>query len=192
MVPDTLAAVLPPTKDRCVLRKDGATWTIVFQDLTKTVRHSIGMEYIARLIRNPGQNIIVSLLRAVVKQQDETIILGSAGTILDQKALNDYKERIDEIEEELETASGDRKATLLQDRETLLVEIGRATGLGGRMRHQSDDLDRARKSVSAAIYRALTKINAVHPSFHQHLDRALDLGFVLSYRPSEPLVWAAE
>lgn len=192
MVPDTIAAVLPPTKDRCVLRKDGSTWTVLFHEVTKTVRHSKGVVYIAHLLRNPGQEIFVSILRAAAVGDDGAVTLGSAGTALDQQALNDYKEKLDNIDEDLQSADGDRKATLLGERETLLAEIGRATGLRGRKRKQRDDLERARQSVSRAIHTSLKTIKSVHPQFHQHLENALKIGIVLSYRPGESLVWAAE
>lgn len=192
IIPETVGAVLPPTKEKCVLRKDGATWTVLFQEVTKTVRHSKGVVYMAHLLRNPGQEIFVSILRAAAVGDDGSLTLGSAGTALDQHAINDYKEKLDNIDEELQSADGDRKATLLEERETLLAEIGRATGLRGRKRKQRDDLERARQSVSRAIHTSLKKIKPLHPKFHQHLENALKIGIVMSYRPSESLVWALE
>jgi hypothetical protein len=192
LIPETVAAILPSSKEKCVLRKDGATWTVVFQDVTKTVRHSKGVAYIAHLLRNPGQDIFVSILRAAAVGDDGSMVLGSAGTTLDQQAINAYKEKIENMEEELQSATGDRKATLLEDRATLFAEIGRATGLGGRQRHQRDDLERARQSVSRVIHTALKAIKPIHPTFHQHLENAVKIGIVLSYRPGESLVWAAE
>jgi hypothetical protein len=192
IVPDTIAAVLPPIKDKYLLKNKGSNWEVAFQDVTKTLNQSKGMTYIAHLLRNPRQDIFCFALRSAAVGDDGTVILGSAGPTLDQKAINDYKEKIENIKEELQIASGDRKAKLLEEQETLLKELGLATGLGGRKRNQSDDLERARQSVSRAIHGALKGIKQIHPPFHQHLENTIHVGTVLSYRPSEQLVWAAE
>lgn len=192
IIPETVSAVLPPTKDKCVIKNKGANWEVAFQEITKNLKQSKGMTYIAHLLRNPGQDIFCFALRSAAVGDDGGVILGSAGPALDQKAINDYKEKIENIKEDLQIATGDRKAELLEEQETLLKELGLATGLGGRKRNQKDDFERARQSVSRAIHGAMKGMKRIHAPFHQHLENTIHVGTVLSYRPSEQIVWSAE
>ena len=64
-----------------------------------------------------------------------------------------------------------------------------AAGLGGRSRRLGDDTERARKTVSARVRDALSKIEHVHPELADHLRRALQMGTVCSYAPSQPTTW---
>ena len=64
-----------------------------------------------------------------------------------------------------------------------------AAGLGGRSRRLGDDTERARKTVSARVRDALSKIDQVHPDLADHLRRALNMGTVCSYTPRQPTIW---
>ena len=64
-----------------------------------------------------------------------------------------------------------------------------SAGLGGRSRRLGDDTERARKTVSARVRDALSKIDHVHPELADHFRRALNMGTVCSYTPRQPTIW---
>ena len=72
--------------------------------------------------------------------------------------------------------------------ETLLRELSSATGLGGRDRRLGDEVERARKTVSARIHDTLGRV-AVHPALGSHLRASITLGTRCSYRPTKPVRW---
>ena len=78
-----------------------------------------------------------------------------------------YRRRIDELRHELDDAEAcadlERAARARIELDTLLDELRRASGLGGRARSFSDDAERARVSVHKAIKRALRMIAEVDP-----------------------------
>ncbi len=53
-----------------------------------------------------------------------------------------------------------------------------------------DDGDRARKSVSNAIARAIGIIEKQRPALARHLDHSIRMGQFLSYSPEVPVDWA--
>jgi hypothetical protein len=61
--------------------------------------------------------------------------------------------------------------------------------VGGRSRRLGDHAERARKTVSARVRDALTKIDSVHPTLATHLRSTLQMGTVCSYTPLEPTHW---
>ena len=79
--------------------------------------------------------------------------------------------------------------TLHSERDALIRELAAAAGLGGRDRRLGDETERARKTVSARVRDALSKIERVHPELAAHLRGALRMGTICSYTPAEPTMW---
>ncbi len=151
------------------------------------------MTYICQLLQSGGQDIHAATLRGAGIGKDNTIVFGSAGEVIDDRARREYRERITEIDEELSEAEANndlaRKEKLNEEREVLNEEIARSTGLHGKNREASSDRERARQSVSAAIHRALKAIKKEHEPLWQHLKNALKIGEFLSYQPDQPTSW---
>ncbi|MCE9635612.1 MAG: hypothetical protein K8T90_07900 [Planctomycetes bacterium] len=185
----TSAADTPPA---AVFRKQGITWHVEFEGRTCSVGQSIGMEYIAELLRNPHRDIHSAKLRDGVAHE-ESRVRGSAGDALDSEALQGYRNRLADIDGELadaeERADVVGQERLQREREKLLGEVRRATGLGGRPRHVADDVERARQAVSTAIHRAKKAIKREHSPLFNHLDGTLTIGLVLAYRPDREIAW---
>jgi hypothetical protein len=57
----------------------------------------------------------------------------------------------------------ERAKTLESERDALIRELAAAAGLGGRDRRLGDETERARKTVSARVRDALSKIERLHP-----------------------------
>lgn len=179
-------------KDMRIFQNQGKTWFLVYDGVPKSVGDSKGMAYIAHLLQMPGQEIHASDLRNAVSGA-ENVFLGSGGDILDKQALTEYRERLQDIANELREAEENhdlaRSGILKEEMEALTVEIGRATGLRGRNRQAANDRERARQSISVAIHRALKAIKDVHPSLWQHLSPFLNITAFLSYSPDQPISW---
>src|SRR4029077_17920051 len=98
--------------------------------------------------------------------------------VLDRKALASYRDRLAELEEELDdardAADRGRADRAADERERLLGELRRSTRPDGSARPLgSRDAERARKSVSARIRDAIARIEAVLPELAHHLDRSV-------------------
>jgi hypothetical protein len=179
-------------KDRRVFQKQGKTWLVIYDGVPKSIDHSVGMAYICRLLQSEGQEIYAAALEGF-NDDDHPIKLGSAGKFIDDQARREYKERISEIDKELADAETnhdyERKDALLKDRDDLLSELRRSTGLHGRQREASSDRERRRQAVSKAIHRALKAIKEEHGPLWQHLKKAFKIGEFLSYQPDQPTSW---
>ena len=194
--PEAQATVTPAESypdDAHVFKDQGETWLVVFGGIPRSVRNSVGMSYIARLLETPGQEIHAAALRGSVSANGDSVVLGSAGEILDEQALGQYRERMAEIDDELAQARANndlgRVELLTEEQETLYAHVGRATGLRGKKREAVDERERARKSVSAAIHRAIDAIHEQHEPLKQHLDNSLKIGEFLSYQPEQHISW---
>jgi hypothetical protein len=116
-----------------------------------------------------------------------------ADPVLDERAKAAFKSRLDHLAQEIDdadaTGSPERVKTLQSERDALIRELAAAAGLGGRDRRLGDETERARKTVSARVRDALSKIERLHPELATHLRGALRMGTVCSYTPAEPTTW---
>ena len=116
-----------------------------------------------------------------------------ADPILDDTGKAHFKTRLNTLADEIQDAEDGgntgRAEQLRTERDALIHTLAAATGLGGRSRRLGDQSERARKTVSARVRDALSKINQVHPTLAEHLRRALRMGTVCSYSPKQPTTW---
>ena len=116
-----------------------------------------------------------------------------ADPVLDDQAKAAFKSRLDGLAREIDDANTaghpELAETLRSEHDALIRELAAATGLGGRDRRLGDEMERARKTVSARVRDALSKIERVHPELATHLRAALRMGTVCSYTPAEPTTW---
>ena len=180
-------------KDRRIFQKRGKTWLLVYDGIPKSVGDMVGMTYILHLLQSPGRDMHAAELRGLGASEGDAPLLGSAGDVLDEQALKEYREHLRDLEEEIREAENNhdigRTQRLKEEFEAITAEIGRATGLGGRSRKAADDLERASQAVSAAIRRALRAIKNEHASLWMYLRNSLKIGEYLSYRPDKPTSW---
>jgi len=166
------------------LIRDGNIWTISWGDERGNVTHVKGLTDIAMLLRHRGEEV------SALQLTGATAAVGSRGDELtDLDALRAYRSRLDQLSAEIDEAESDadigRLERLDEEREQLLAEIRRTTGLGGRIRNNSNDpAERARKAVSARIRDAIRRIHAVAPTLAAHLDRSIQTGLRCAYLPT--------
>ena len=190
--PTAAPAYEPVPADACVFRREGKTWRVGFGGVVTSVGHTNGMEHIAELLRHPHREIHSVKLRDLVAGETPRA-RGSAGAILDEQALREFRERLAEIGEEVDEAAarGDvvGQEALEEEREQILTQLRHAMGLGGRPREAADEFKNAQQAVSKALHRALKIIEKEHAELGAHLRLALQIGKTLAYTPDREIAW---
>ena len=199
----------PPTgvhsPGAAVFGREGDYWSIGFEGRTARLRDSKGLQYLARLLAEPGRELHVLDLVAAGRTGSDVpgdragtrsvVDAGDAGELLDERARQTYRRRLAEIEEDIEEARtmGDleRAAQADAERECLIRELARAVGLGGRGRRAGSASERARSAVTRAIRHGLARIREHNPPLGEHLDHTIRTGIYCAYVPRSPVpvVW---
>lgn len=178
-----------------VFRCDGQVWTLRYADRTVHMRDAKGLHDLHTLLGSPGTDIPATQLfnpagDPAVRHSSQ---LG-ADPMLDEQARAAYQgrlRRIDvEIQDALDRGDDDQAAKLDEEREALLDELRRATGLGGRSRRLGDDTERARQAVTARIRDSLRRLRSLHPELAEHLDAAVSTGIRCRYQPTSEIRWS--
>lgn len=182
-----------PDLERASLTRTGDVWTVSWRDEHGTVPHVKGLVDLSVLLERPGHEV-----PALVLAGGGTAPAGLRDHMIDFEALRAYRDRLAELEAEIDRAEEDadlgRAERLAGERDQLLTEIRRATGLGGRLRSEANDpSERARKAVSARIRDAIRRVGGVAPELAAHLDRSIRTGLRCSYAPASeepPIHWS--
>jgi hypothetical protein len=201
-------------RDEYIFRKQGDHWDICYEGRPLTLKHSLGLTYIAYLLTKPDQDIsvfdLVSLSRHeagsitpsaylhMSKEQLESeglsISHGSdVGDILDDEAIKQYKERLRDIEEELSEAEENcdtgRIEQLEAEKEFVVEQLKTAVGLGGRSRKAGSIADKARVAVRLSIQRAIEHIGKHDLELSQFLSNSIKTGITCKYSPDRNISW---
>jgi hypothetical protein len=198
----------PPIRDAAGtsarLVQEGEYWAFHYAGETARLRDSKGLRYLARLLRNPGQelhalDLVVGDGGAAVGRRPEPelnrIGAGDAGAMLDPQAKAAYRRRLEDLREEIDEATvfNDlvRAERAQQEMDFLLAELSAAVGLGGRDRKAASDAERARQSVTRAIKSAVERLGEVHVPLGDHLRTTVRTGIFSSYMPDPraPITW---
>ena len=179
--PSTRAA-REPEPAPASLTRTGNVWSVSWGAEAGNLPHLKGLADIAALVRHRGRD--VSALQLVGGAS-----VGQIGSddLIDVETLRAYRRRLAELDREIELATDDhsgRVETLQRERDQVLAEVARTTGLGGRIRTSANNpAERARKAVSGRIRDALRQLETVAPVLAAHLDRSIQTGLHCSYRP---------
>jgi hypothetical protein len=186
----------PPSP--AVFRREGEYWTIGFGGQSLRLGDAKGLRYLARLLAEPGREILaLDLVREGSGQDDGRAGsagpdltpggLGDAGAHLDPEAKAAYADRLRELRLELAEAERfndpERAARTQDEIDFLARELSRAVGLGGRDRSAASAAERARVSVTRAIRGAMTRIYRHDPGLGEHLETTIHTGTYCAYRP---------
>jgi hypothetical protein len=178
------AADASPAPAVLELVRAGRHWAVRADGRTATVRHSIGMAYLAMLISRQGVDVPATEL---VAGQEATVLAGRQD-VLDGPAKAAYRRRAEELREEIDDAEAGadagRAAKARLELEQLLGELGRAMGLSGRSRTFDDDAERARTSVQKAIRRALAAVLEADAVLGRRMEQSIVTGNRCAYLPA--------
>jgi hypothetical protein len=180
----------PATTTGISLVLAGEYWTLAGsggRDLQ--LKDSLGLQYIARLVAEPGREIhVLELAGGGVTGDDRAAAdTGDAGELLDDEARANYARRLEDLRDSLAEAEsfGDavRAARAREEIDFLAAELGRAVGLGGRARRAGSAAERARSAVQRRIKNALGRISDADAALGAWLSRAVRTGNFCVYRP---------
>jgi hypothetical protein len=188
------------TRAQAVFRREGEYWSMVYEGDAFRLRDSKGLRYLARLLAAPGEELhalelvgadTFGVRKAAVEDGLEVGGFGDAGEVLDTQAKAAYRQRLDELGDEIEEAESwndpERAARAREEREFIARELSAAVGLGGRDRRAASAAERARVNVTRAIKSALLRIDEHSPALGAHLKRTVRTGTFCSYSPDPRL-----
>jgi predicted ATPase len=183
---------LAEATNRAMLRPEGGTWHIQYAGTDVHLPDLKGLWHLRELLARPHQS--VAALALVGAASDVPLATADTGPVLDREALRKYRQRLAELDDALDAAvlRGDRKrqAEWTAEREALLAELKRATGLGGRPRRSGSPAEKARVNVTRTIRHAIGELASSAPDLAAHLDESIVTGVACCYEPRDEIVWS--
>src|SRR5262249_31607630 len=157
----------PAAASAVVLRREGDFWTLAHAGKVARLRDSKGLRYLARLLGEPGREFHVLDLAAAngTRGSDAdggALRQGPADAVLDERAKQAFRRRLDDLRAELEEAEAHndrgRAEAAKGEIDALTEQLAHAVGLGGRDRAVGAVAERARSSVTKALRHAIRLI----------------------------------
>jgi len=166
------------------LVSEGEVWAVRFGSTLFRLKDSKGVQTLARLVENAGRELHVLEL---VGTDEGVRDGGDSGELLDAQARDEYRRRLETLDELIEEAEGfgdaARASRAREEREQIATEIARAVGLGGRTRRAGSAAERARTAIQRRLKDAIQRIGEQCPPLRRHLESSLRTGTFCSYRP---------
>jgi hypothetical protein len=177
----TVPAAAASSTPRFTLRLEGETFAVLYGERVFRVKDSRGLRLLSYLVEHPGQDHHVLALAGAHEGAG-----GDAGEVIDRKAAQHYKARIEDLREELSEAErfadAGRAERAREELEALEAELARGFGIGGRSRKAAADAERARVNVQRHLRKAIRKLGESAPALEKHLEWAVKTGTYCSYR----------
>ena len=169
------------------LQRAGDSWIASYGGRTTSLRHTKGLDDIARLLAVPGEEI------HVVDLAGARVIETPADDTIDAVAMRQYRARVRELQSELDEANAHadigRAERIREELDALVEQLSSATGIGGRVRRTNGTAERARIAVTKRIRGKIKKLLRTHPELGRHLDAAISTGLYCKYEPERPVEW---
>ena len=193
---------------RTYFRCDGEYWSIAFDGLEVRVRDARGFRFLAQLLWQPYRPLhAVELVAASTSHATERadlpavadactvrLGLGDAGAMLDARARSAFRQRLQELRDELSEAEARHDLgamdRLRREADFLTTHLLEAT----RGRRAANHAERARLMVTKAVKSALDRLAAVHQRLAAHLQATVRRGSFCVYTPDPrtPITWSRE
>ncbi|AKF08241.1 ATP-binding protein [Sandaracinus amylolyticus] len=166
------------------MRRDGETWVVEREGAPIRLKDSKGLQWLARLIAEPGRDVHVLELAA---PDARDVDRGDAGELLDERAKQAYRARLAALEEERAEAEAwndvERAARAREEIDALRAEIARGLGLGGRARRAGSAVEKARINVQRRLRDAIERIAVHDAALGRLLERSIRTGTSCRYDP---------
>lgn len=197
---DDVAVVPTPARPpagagmEATLRREADGWSVRFGADTFQLKDTKGLAFLHALLTHPGQDVHVLDLVADAPAP-RAPAAGDVG-LLDPSARAAYKERLDDLRDELDEAERfndqERASRAQREIEFLTDELAKAVGLGGRDGRAAAAAERARVNVTRTIAAVMKKILAASPGLGEHLAASIKTGYLCSYAPDPrmPIRWS--
>ncbi len=189
----------------------GEFWTIGYGGVNCTLKNTLGLSYLQRLLQHPGEEFHALDLLAgpgmpASQEADEARLRGDneltrgrpsdLGAMLDPRAKQEYRREIAELTEELEELKergAHERAEKVADE---IDEINRAllssVGLGGRDRKTGAASEKARINVTRHLRTAIERIAEHHDALAKLLGESIRTGSYCCYLPKLRFDWNFE
>jgi hypothetical protein len=200
-----------------VFRQEGDFYEIVFAGKPLPRSKLFGLSYIYILIQKQSEeisalelgvrsgNISEDYFSNKLKEGLEEIT-SLREPILDQKGLNDIRNQMKDLKDELREYEDDmdyERANIIKHQiqeleEWIIKEYGQLHSAPFRRRKDPKDseyshqLESSRKKVSSSIKRAIDWMKKFNEDMAEHFDKSINKGRFLCYRPRQPLDWLLE
>jgi hypothetical protein len=175
---------LAAAHDEWSLRPDGDGWLLRAGQEHVRLTDSRGVRQLRTLLAAPGREVPALDLAA----DGPGLRAPAAPPVLDAAAAASYRRRLGELAAELDAAdaAGDseRASRAEAERQWLLAELRRTTGLGGRARRTTTEAERARVNVTRTLRAAIGHIGAAAPQAGAHLQASVRTGLQCRYDPA--------
>ena len=146
-----------------------------------------GLHDIRVLMQRPEEEIHCSELIG------SSIAVEQGIELIDQKAKEDYQQKILNLQEDIAEAENMNKvgevSKLQEEYDTLLEHLTSSLGIDGKARKTSSSIDKARSAVTWRIRSSIKKLQEVHPSLGKHLSASVKTGTFCAYRPDKVVEW---
>jgi predicted ATPase len=177
--------------NRGVFRPERGTWHIQYDGTDVHMPDLKGLWHLRELLARPHQP--VAALSLIGASGDEPLGTADTGPVLDREALRRYRRRLAELDDEIDAAAlrddHERQAERTVEREALIEELKRATGLGGRPRRSGSPAEKARVNVTRTIRHAIGELSSRAPALATHLEESIVTGVSCCYEPRGKIVW---
>jgi hypothetical protein len=178
-----------------LFRLDGDYWSVALHGPPVRLADKKGLHYIHRLLETPWIEVWAADLEGLGQtpsvavggiEDDLHRVGGDSHSVVDQKALRQYKLRVEDLREQIEEAEhnndAERAARAREELEILAAEIARVTRPQGSTTFPGE-AERARVNVTRAIRSAIAKIREHDASLGHHLDHDIRTGNYCAYEP---------
>lgn len=186
------------------LERRGEYWAVRFGAADEfLLKETKGLRYLAHLLTQPDVEVhalelmgeqtgggVAPSAAAEVASGELSVraeAQGGAGPALDAQAKTAYRERLEELREEIEEATSfndpERAARAREEFEFITDQLSAGVGLGGRDRETGSAAERARVNVTRALKTVIQRMGEHDPALGHHLDVSVRTGTWCSYRP---------
>jgi tetratricopeptide (TPR) repeat protein len=171
--------------DKLSMERQGELYLVQRGGYSARIRATRGAELLVRLIEAPEQEIhVLALASDEAGATTET----NAGDAVDRTALRQYRNRLDDLREQLTEAEAHadrgRAETLRREQQALEREIARALGLGGKARQAASTTERARVNVQRRLKDVIERITEASPELGAWLARSVRTGTYCCFQAS--------
>ena len=197
-------------------RKRGAVWETRFQGRNTICLLNVdkGAEYINVLLAFPGRDTSVSEIvfgcalgaaetaTSTRLEHDDLedgfevtsgVPLSDAGVVADRKAVNQYRDRFNQLFREKaeaeEEGDHERLDEIQDEMSQLAAAVSGAVGKGGKPRKLADKRKNVRDAFRNAVDRAIKQIDKYDKPLAQHLKDSIKHGNEAVYRPEVAVTW---
>jgi hypothetical protein len=176
------AARPPAPRVTISVTREGETWRIRSSTGADVVlKDGKGLHYLAELVREPEREFHVTQLADLLEPA------GDAGVVLDAKAKDAYRRRLEDLRDTLEEARrfGDQARAERAEAEidALVEQLAGAVGLGGRDRKMGSHVERARINVQRRLKDVMRRVEEQDPALARYLSAAIRTGVWCSFSP---------